>query len=72
MLNSGDQAGATARITDLETAWDTGEARLKPKDGAQWTQIDGKIDTVLRELRARNPNPTSEKAALTALLADLG
>jgi uncharacterized membrane-anchored protein len=71
-LNAGDQAGATARIGDLETEWDNAEARLKPKDKAAWTRIDGKIDTVLRELRATNPNPTSEKAALTALLAALG
>jgi hypothetical protein len=71
-LNAGDQAGATTRIGDLETEWDNAEARLKPRDKAAWTSIDGKIDRVLRELRATNPNPPSEKAALTALLAALG
>jgi len=72
LLNSGDQSGATTRITDLETAWDNGEARLKPKDNATWTDIDGKIDKVLRGLRSTSPNPTSEKAALTTLLTALG
>ncbi|HEX4251480.1 MAG TPA: hypothetical protein VH008_26705 [Pseudonocardia sp.] len=72
LLNSGDQSGATTRVDDLETEWDNAEARLRPKDRAAWTTIDGKIDTVLRELRATSPKPASEKAALTGLLAALG
>src|SRR4051794_3706840 len=68
----GLQAGATARVDDLEVEWDDAEARLKPKNKAAWTGIDGRIDTVLHELRATGPNPASEKAALTALLAALG
>ena len=72
LLNAGNQSGATTRVDDLETEWDNAEARLKPKDKAAWTTIDGKIDTVLRELRATSPNPTSEKAALTTLLTALG
>ena len=71
LLDRGDQSGATARVTDLETAWDDAQARLKPRDPAAWTAIDGKIDTVLRELRSTSPNPASEKDALDALLAAL-
>jgi uncharacterized membrane-anchored protein len=71
LLDNGDQAGATTRVGDLETEWDKAQARLKPKDDAAWTTIDGKIDTVLRELRAAAPNPGTEKAALTDLLAAL-
>ena len=71
-LDRGDQAGATTRVDDLETAWDNAEARLKPRNPAAWNAVDGKIDTVLRELRATSPDPTSEKAALTALLARTG
>ena len=71
LLDHGDQAGATARVTDLETAWDDAQAKLKPRDAAAWTAIDGKIDTVLRELRSTSPNPASEKVALDALLAAL-
>jgi uncharacterized membrane-anchored protein len=70
-LNAGDQAGATARVDDLEVEWDNAEARLKPKDKAAWTEIDGKIDTVLRELRSTNPEPGRETAALETLLSAL-
>ncbi len=71
LLNAGKQSEATTRIGDLEYAWDQGEARLKPRDTATWTKIDGKIDTVLRSLRAVNPDLASEKTALQALLAVL-
>jgi uncharacterized membrane-anchored protein len=71
LLNSGDQAGATSRVDDLETAWDNAQARLKAKNKATWTEIDGKIDTVLTELRASRPDTVNEKAALTDLLSSL-
>jgi uncharacterized membrane-anchored protein len=72
LLNAGNQSGATSRVDDLESGWDNAQARLKPKNKATWTEIDGKIDTVLRELRATSPNPASEKDALTAVLTALG
>ncbi|MCU1680559.1 MAG: hypothetical protein JWQ81_1298 [Amycolatopsis sp.] len=72
LLNAGDQPGATANIDNLETEWDNAEARLKLKNKAEWTTVDGKIDTVLRRLRATSPDPASEKSALDALLAELG
>ncbi len=71
LLNKGDQSAATTRIGDLEHEWDVAQSRLKPRDNAAWTVIDGKIDTVLRELRAVMPNVASEKSALEALLAAL-
>ncbi len=67
-LNAGDQAGATARIDDLEYAWDKAQPVLKNRNTAEWNKVDGKIDTVLRELRAVNPNPMTEKSALEALI----
>ncbi len=70
-LNAGDQSGATTRINDLEYEWDNAQSRLKAKDSAEWTKVDGKIDTVLRELRSTNPNSVNEKVALQALLAVL-
>ena len=71
-LNSGDQTGATTRIADLEYAWDQAQPVLKAKNGGEWTVIDKKIDTVLRELRAVISNPVTEKAALEALLVLVG
>lgn len=70
-LNAGDQSGATTRIGDLEYEWDNAQSRLKPKNKAAWNTIDGKIDTVLRELRSTHPSLATEKAALEALLAVL-
>lgn len=71
LLNAGKRSGATTRIGDLEYEWDKAQARLKPMDTAAWTKVDGKIDTVLRELRAVSPNMATEKSALQALLAVL-
>ena len=70
-LNAGDQSGATTRIGDLEYEWDNAQSRLKSRDKTEWTKVDGKIDTVLRELRAVSPNKTSEVSALQALLVVL-
>lgn len=72
LLDGGNQPDATSRVDDLEIQWDNAEARLKPKDKAEWTKVDGKIDKVLRELRAANPDQAGEKDALTALLTTLG
>lgn len=70
-LDAGDQAGATDRIKDLETAWDDGQPTLQPMDGTTWTAIDGRIDTVLKALRASSPDPATEKQALDDLLTAL-
>ena len=72
LLVAGDQSGATTRIGDLEYEWDDAQARLKPRDGTAWTEVDDKIDTVLRDLRSTSPQPDQEQAALTALLVVLG
>ncbi|MEA5362976.1 hypothetical protein VA596_25830 [Amycolatopsis sp., V23-08] len=72
LLNGGNQAGATTRVDDLEIQWDTAEARLKPKDKTEWTNVDGRIDKVLRALRSTSPDQATEKDALTALLTTLG
>ena len=72
LVDSGDQAGATRRVKDLETAWDKAEDRLKPQDGTGWTYLDDRIDAVLGELRAKSPDPGGEKTALDDLLGALG
>ncbi|CAJ64981.1 Putative integral membrane protein (partial match) [Frankia alni ACN14a] len=71
-LDSGDQSGATARIKDLETAWDDDQSKLKPMDGNAWTFLDGRIDDVLSALRASHPDPATEKQVLTTLSTSLG
>ncbi len=70
-LKAGDQAGATARIKDLESTWDDDQSRLEALDGTAWTFLDGRIDTVLTSMRASHPDKAAEERALTALLASL-
>jgi uncharacterized membrane-anchored protein len=70
-VQSGDQAGATARIKDLETAWDDDQATLQPMDETAWHVLDGQIDGVLKALRAGKPDPATETQALTALSTTL-
>ena len=70
-VQAGDQSAATARIKDLETAWDDAQPTLQPLDEASWTVLDGQIDSVLKALRASNPDPAVETQTLTTLLASL-
>lgn len=66
-VEAGDLPGAAARITDLETAWDDGEATLRPMDGLAWGAVDDAIDAALQALRAKTPAPNAVKAALANL-----
>jgi len=70
-VQSGDQAGAVSRITDLETAWDDAQDTLQPMDPTGWGFIDGKIDHALKAVRSSNPDPAAEKQALTELTTAL-
>jgi uncharacterized membrane-anchored protein len=70
-LEAGDQAGATARIKNLETTWDDDQSTLQPKNPTVWTVLDGQIDDVLKALRASSPDRGTEMHSLNALLADL-
>ena len=70
-LQAGDQAGATARIKDLETAWDGDQSALQPIYPNGWKLVDGQIDNVLKAMRANNPDRETEIRSLNALLANL-
>ena len=71
LVNKNDLPGAKTRVADLEYEWDNAQARLKPMNLAKWTEVDGAIAKVLRELRSVNPNAQSSKSALEALLVVL-
>ncbi len=71
LVNAGNLPAATTRIADLETAWDNGQAQLKPMNQEKWTVLDGEIDTVLRDLRAVNPSAAACKTSLEALMNEL-
>jgi hypothetical protein len=72
MVEATAQSAAVTRIKDLETSWDHAQAKLQAKDPTTWKLLDGKIDVVLNELRAKQPTPTYEKTALNNLLNALG
>jgi hypothetical protein len=71
LVNAGNMSGAKTRVADLEYEWDTAQSRLKPMNSAKWTEVDGSIDKVLREIRAVNPSQQNSKAALETLLSKL-
>jgi hypothetical protein len=71
LVDSGDQAGATNRVTDLETAWDDDQGSLQGKDCQAWTYVDQQIDPALAAVRASNPDRSSEEQTLHALLQTL-
>jgi hypothetical protein len=71
IAGKGDLAGAAKRITDYESAWDEGEAAIRPLNPTYWGNIDHASDAALRALR--EPTPSSDKVAkaLVALMAAL-
>ncbi|MDX1881153.1 hypothetical protein ACJH6J_23025 [Mycobacterium sp. SMC-18] len=70
-VDAGDQSGARARITDLETAWDHDQERLQAIDSSTWTALDREIDAALKSVRSSSPSVDDEKQSLTTLLNSL-
>jgi hypothetical protein len=67
-VRAGDHAAATARVKDLETAWDDDESSLRLMDETGWLALDADIDRVLEAVRASQPDPETETRVLTALV----
>lgn len=71
LVDAGNQPGAAARITDLETAWDDDQSTLEAVDSKAWTFLDQEIDRALTAVRDPRPDPTAEREALRTLIGSL-
>jgi hypothetical protein len=64
---TGDLAAAERRITEFETAWDDGEAKMRPRNEYAWAVIDESADAAIHALRQATPTKADVIATLESL-----
>ena len=68
-VNAKDTTAAKSKATELETAWDDAQAKLRPMNAEKWTQTDNAIDDVLKKVRVAQPDAAAETASINSLVA---
>lgn len=68
IVNKGDLPAAKTRIKDLEVAWDSAEAGLKPRAAKDWHALDKTVDHALTSLRADIPNQANCQEAMARMI----
>jgi uncharacterized membrane-anchored protein len=68
LVRADDMSGAKSRADDLETAWDKGQALMRPMNPEKWTLMDSAIDDVLTKVRSSPPNGAESSASLESFM----
>ncbi|WP_248798393.1 hypothetical protein [Pseudomonas sp. MWU13-2105] len=72
LVDKTELGAAKTRIKDLELAWDSAEAGLKPRAASDWHLLDKAIDNALEALRSGSPKQADCKATMDQLLKTFG
>jgi hypothetical protein len=66
-----DMATAKKKARELERAWDTNEKALKKKSPDLWEQIDSTMDSFIKPVQGKSPDPARVQAAYDTFVAKL-
>jgi len=68
LVDKNDLPAGKDRIKDLESAWDSAEAGIKPRAASDWHVLDKAVDHALHALRTSSPTQAESKTAMDDLL----